>query len=128
VAAVLLLPFSIDGLTVTGIGNQAFLNATNVSSVTIPNSVTTIGELGFDQCYDLASVTIPGSVTNIGELTFWNCYRLTNATISNGVTSIASSMFAACLGPMPYRNSIRHFGCKTMMDKLLLGKICLVQI
>jgi hypothetical protein len=32
------------------------------------------------------------------------------------------------LGTMPYRNSIRHFGCKTMMDKLLLGKICLVQI
>jgi len=32
------------------------------------------------------------------------------------------------LASMPYRNSIRHFGCKTMMDKLLLGKICLVQI
>jgi hypothetical protein len=49
---------------------------------------------------------------------------------TNHDADVSYRFVAGCvnLAAMPYRNSIRHFGCKTMMDKLLLGKICLVQI
>ena len=37
----------------------------------IPGSVTSIGEYAFEDCLDLTSVTIPGNVTSIGENAFW---------------------------------------------------------
>ncbi|MEZ7706531.1 leucine-rich repeat domain-containing protein [Prevotella melaninogenica] len=58
-----------DGATT--IGEAAFKDCSNLTSVTIPNSVTTIGEDAFKYCR-LTSVTIPNSVTTIGEDAFSN--------------------------------------------------------
>ena len=50
----------------------------NLTSVTIPNSVTSIGGLAFYGCTGLTSVTIPNSVTSIGEDAFDGCSSLTS--------------------------------------------------
>ena len=63
--------------TVTGIDGRAFVNCTNLTSITIPNSVTSIGEYAFDGCINLTSITIPNSVTSIREYAFSNCTSLT---------------------------------------------------
>ena len=49
-----------DGNTypVTSIGESAFYNCSDLTSVTIPNSVTSIGSHAFDYCLDLTSVLI----------------------------------------------------------------------
>ena len=57
-----------DGATT--IGEAAFKDCSNLTSVTIPNSVTTIGRHAFDECSALTSVTIPNSVTEIGGYAF----------------------------------------------------------
>ena len=89
------IPSTIDGLTVTSIGSQAFEgSADSPTSVTIPNSVTSIGEGAFEGC-PLTSVSIPNSVTNIGEQAF-DGTDLTSVTISNSVTIIGLGAFAAC--------------------------------
>ena len=44
-----------------------------LTSVSIPNSVTYIGESAFKECSKLTSVTIPTSVTSIGDYTFTGC-------------------------------------------------------
>src|SRR5688572_15449162 len=67
----LAIPATINGLPVTTIGNYAFQNRINVTSVTIPNSVTSIGDSAFDYCTSLTSVTIPDSVTHIGDGAFY---------------------------------------------------------
>ena len=64
--------------TVTAIGDWAFWNCKELTSVTIPSSVTTIGEAAFRDCSGLTSVSIPNSVTTIGERAFWNCSSLRN--------------------------------------------------
>lgn len=83
---------------VTKIGNQAFLNCANLTSVTIPDSVTNIGELTFQSCTGLTSVTIGNSVTEIGRYAFYNCTRLTSITIPDSVTKIGYVAFKSCTG------------------------------
>ena len=66
--------------------------------VTIPDSVTSIGNDAFYQCANLTSVTIPDSVTSIGASAFSGCRGLTSVTIPDSVTSIGGSAFEGCNG------------------------------
>ena len=50
------IPTTIRGKTITGIGNAAFVNQNNLSSVNIPSSVTDIGANAFENCINLTSV------------------------------------------------------------------------
>ena len=91
------IPATIGGVSVTSIGNSAFRDNNNLTSVTIPNSVTSIGDYAF---YDnnLTSVTIPDSVVSIGNNAF-SYNNLSRVTIPNSVTSIGEYAF--------YNNNLR---------------------
>ena len=78
----------------TRIGEQVFISS-NLTNITIPNSVTSIGEDAFRGCSGLTSVTIPNSVTSIGDDAF-GCSGLTSVTIGNSVTSIGDYAFYGC--------------------------------
>ena len=82
--------------SVTSIGDSAFSGCSGLTSVTIPNSVTSIGEAAFSGCSELTSITIPSSVTSIDKYVFTDCFELTSITIPNGVTSIGEAAFANC--------------------------------
>ena len=91
------IPTNIDGLTVVSIGNSAFYNMTNLTSVTIPGGVTNIGREAFGFT-SLASIMIPNSVTSIGDYAFTFCSSLTSITIGKNVTSIGLDPFDGCAG------------------------------
>lgn len=78
------------------IGNSAFNGCSNLTSVTIPESVTSIGWDAFRDCSQLTSVTIPESVTSIDGRVFYGCSGLTSVTLGNRVTSIGYSAFYGC--------------------------------
>ena len=81
---------------VTSIGNSAFQQCTEVTSVSIPNSVTSIGDNAFQQCHEIHSINIPNSVITIGTNAFSTCIGLTSVTIPKNLTAIASHMFHGC--------------------------------
>ena len=64
------IPESVDyndkTYSVISIGDYAFYGCSDLTSVTIPNSVKTIGSTAFYSCLALTSITIPKSVTHIG--------------------------------------------------------------
>lgn len=68
----IVIPSTLGGYPVTSIGGDAFSNRTDLTGVTIPNSVTSICGAVFDDCTGLTSIKIPDSVTYIGELAFYN--------------------------------------------------------
>lgn len=79
---------SYDGITfyVTSIGNSAFRGCSDLTSITILNSVSNIGSFAFDGCSSLTSVSITINITKIGLGAFSNCSGLTSITVEAGNT------------------------------------------
>ena len=77
--------------TITSIADDAFRNNTNITSVTISESVTNIGANAFDGCYQLSSIIIGKAVSAIGSKAFAN---LTSAALTRGANSFNVSCFA----------------------------------
>lgn len=98
--------------SVTSIGESAFRESFELTSVTIPNSVMTIGKESFYACIGLTSVTIPNGVTSIGDAAFIGCNGLTSVSIPNSVTSIGNAVFMDCkkLPSITIPNSVTSMG------------------
>ncbi len=120
-AAELIIPAEIEGLPVTSIGYNAFSGCTNLTNVTIPNSVTSIDRYAFygtalyndsanweNGVFYIGDILIeandglsgdyairPGTRI-INELVFDNCTGLTGVTIPNSVTEIGRMAFYGC--------------------------------
>ena len=60
--------------------------------------VVEIGEGAFDNCKNITSVSIPNSVTSINGSAFFGCTGLTSIFIPRSVTSIDGSAFEMCTG------------------------------
>jgi hypothetical protein len=80
----------------------AFANYSELTSITIPNSVTEIGWHAFYSCTGLTSIIIPNSITSIAQSTFSECTGLTSITIPSTVTNIGYQAFANT----PYYNNM----------------------
>lgn len=81
----------------TSISKEAFYQCSNLTTVTIPQSVTTIGSSAFQGCSSLEELTIPNKVTNIEDGTFAYCRGLIKLTIPNSVATIGSGAFYGCI-------------------------------
>lgn len=79
---------------VTKIGTNAFIRCTQISSITIGSRVSSIGKNAFNGCTALTNANIGSGA--IGESAFNGCTSLANVTLGNGVTSIGKNAFLRC--------------------------------
>ena len=98
--------------SVTSIGMWAFAYCSGLTEITIPDSVTSIGNWAFAYCSGLTEITIPDSVTSMGEYAFCNCSGLTSITIPGSVKSIGNYAFIKCSGltSITIANGITNIG------------------
>ena len=79
---------------VTQIGTNAFIRCTQISSITIGSRVSSIGKNAFNGCTALTNANIGSGA--IGANAFQDCSRLANVTLGDGVTSIGANAFLRC--------------------------------
>ena len=82
--------------TITAIGNCAFKDNSDLTTITIPESVTSLGQAAFAYCSALKSIDIPNSIVSINKEAFFYCTGLTSVTIGNSVISIGYQSFFGC--------------------------------
>ena len=115
--SILEIPGIYNGLYVTEIGSEAFLNCTQLTSVIISDSVTRIGFSAFYNCTSLiqkengvsyvdkwvvdcdtsvTSVTLRADTVGIADDAFYYCTSLTSINIPASVKSIGKHAFEHC--------------------------------
>lgn len=79
--------------TIISIGNEAFYGCTNITSMTLGNSIKQIGDSAFAGCSALEVLDL-SSVEEIGTDAFFKCYSLTpNMVMPKTVKKLGNSIF-----------------------------------
>ena len=82
---------------VVAVGDSAFMQATELTSVVLPETITEFGTRAFYNCSKLASVNIPSGVTKFNGYTFYNCKLLaSDIVIPEGTTTMGGNEFYSC--------------------------------
>lgn len=76
----------------------AFLNATSLTSIVLPDRLAALNKYAFYGCTSLASVTFTrgASEVAIGDYAFQGCTALTTVNFASNVTSIGKYAFKGC--------------------------------
>ncbi len=101
----------------------------DITSVVIQEGVTTVGDHAFDECGNMTSVTLPAGLTYIGGCAFWGT-GLTSVTIPASVTVIWDSAFeGTALTSLTIPEGVTTIGwyafqdCKDLKDVTLPGTL-----
>lgn len=80
---------------VSSIGNNAFYENRQITSISFPNNLTSIGDYSFYQCDALHSISLTKNIQSIGKYSFYSCDNLVNVDLCN-VVSIGDFSFCGC--------------------------------
>jgi hypothetical protein len=107
-----IIPDTINGLTVTHIGDACFEDRRDVSEIGLPITIESIGKNAFTGCKSLEHIDVPASVLQIGEYAFKWCSKLVKFITPPKVTEILQGTFMCCysLESIELHNNIRHIG------------------
>ena len=80
-ATVLSVPETVEGYSVTAVGDDAFSGNKVLTQVVLPATVTEIGARAFYECISLTDATLGEGTSNIGDAAFHKCGGLSDIVI-----------------------------------------------
>ena len=100
----------------TEIGENAFGECENLTSIIFPNSLKSIGEWAFYYCTNLANLTLPNGLTTLKIGAFSECYALEEITIPASVTEFGSGVFSGCTSIKEFKGKYAADGGRCLVD------------
>ena len=91
----IVIPELIDGLPVTEIGESCFAENTELTAVTLPDTIDYIGESAFEQCTNLSGIRFSKNISVIDHYAFSGS-GLVSAELPDSAVEIGESVFYAC--------------------------------
>lgn len=89
-----MIPESIDGMSVCEIGDSAFNQCTNIEHIEFPESVKTIGSWAFSGCTGLTGIELTDGITAIKERAFEGCTNLAEVKLPAELIELDGDVFA----------------------------------
>ncbi len=92
-----IIPKTINGRTITAIGNGAFANQPELQTIKLPSTIKSIGANAFEGCSQFHYCTIPndGQLETIGNSAFYNT-NLSHIKLPQSLISIGANAFSNC--------------------------------
>lgn len=120
---------------IAGIGNGAFYNCTDLTSVVLPDGVIYIGEESFNGCSALRSIEIPNSIAYFGISAFYGCNALERIVIAEGegkydsrgncnavIETATNTLIAGCKGTV-IPDDVTNIGTYAFYNCITLKKV-----
>ena len=82
--------------SLTTLGSNAFESCKSLKTIKIPSGVTAIPENCFRECSLMESVSLPAGLVEIGEYAFSGCKNLESVTLPESLTTLGSYAFSSC--------------------------------
>ena len=121
--AALFIPETIDGHTVTAIGNRAFKGNLRLAAVTIPDTVTEIGQDAFSGCTGLTSIKLPKNLKTLERDAFRGCTGLTSVLIPKTVEN-TRSYYDGIYSPFRGCNNLQEVKFEDGMTRIPNSILC----
>ena len=92
----IIVPPTISGAPVTGIGNGAFSFSHGMRRIVVPDTVTFIENAAFRGCGNLVDAVLSKELRSIGALSFAGCSKLRRVTLPNCLERFEINSFRGC--------------------------------
>lgn len=112
-------------LKVVAVGNGAFFNSKNLTSVSFGKNIEAIGEKAFCNCINLKEFYFPHRIKSLGSNAFYGCNTLTSLIIPKSLTQIGFSAFENCsnLSEIKFEDGLEIIGEKMFKECNSLTKV-----
>ena len=117
------IPSTVNGHSVTSIGDGAFVYCNKLETVTLPDSVTSVGAVSFIECENLKEVHLGNSVRSIGANAFMHCKSMEKLTIPQSIEEIGYGAFHYGLNVKKELVELHYTGTKAQWDVLMNKEI-----
>lgn len=81
---------------VSGISNWAFENCSEITNISMPQSIKEIGESAFAGCSQLSHLSFPDSIKYLEICVCYGCEKLCSLHLPSGIQGIGRSAFNGC--------------------------------
>lgn len=113
---------------VSAVSDHCFYENSNLTGISIPDSVISVGECAFEGCSALANASFSGETLLSGYL-FRDCKSLINVKLPAGLSGIPDGLFSGCsaLPEIFIPDGAEYIGSQAYLDCAALGTAILPQ-